>query len=61
MDKEKIKQLILEEGLTVTDVIDVVVELNGMVGVGLITLGDSLKAYCESKIAKRSLESWMND
>ena len=60
MENEKIKELILNEGLTITDVIDAVVELNGFVGVGLITLGDQLKEYCESKIQKRSVEYWMN-
>ena len=56
MTKEEIKELlsnkVLNEGLTITDLIDVVVELNGIVGVGLITLGNQLKDYCESKINK---------
>jgi hypothetical protein len=56
MDKEEIKKLILEQGLTVTDVIDVVVELNGFVGVGLITLGDNFRDYCHNKIPKRNWE-----
>ena len=49
MDKEKIKKLVLEEGLTITDVIDVVVELNGFIGVGLISLGNELQKYCHDK------------
>ena len=52
MNKEEIKNLVLNEDLTITDLIDVVVELNGIVGVGLITLGEGLKEYCESKINK---------
>jgi len=43
------KQIIakLEHGdFTLTDVIDAVIELNALVGVGCITLGDSLKEYC---------------
>ena len=56
MTKEEIKELlsnkVLNEGLTITDLIDVVVELNGIIGVGLITLGNQLKDYCESKINK---------
>lgn len=50
MTKEEIKKLVLEQGLTITDLIDVVVDLNGFVGVGLITIGDQLKEYCYSKI-----------
>ena len=52
MNKEDIKDLVLNEDLTITDLIDVVVELNGIIGVGLITLGNQLKDYCESKINK---------
>ena len=50
MNKEKIKTLVKKEGLTLTDLIDVVVELNGFIGVGLIRLGDDLKDYCYDKI-----------
>jgi hypothetical protein len=50
MKKNKIKQLVIDEGLTITDVIDVVVELNGFIGVGLIRLGDDLKEYLYDKI-----------
>lgn len=46
MEKEALKKLILEQGLTITDVVDAVVELNGIVGVGLISLGDRLRDYC---------------
>lgn len=56
MDKKKIKKLVLEEGLTITDLIDVVVEMNGLVGVGLISLGDNLKQYCTDKIPKQRSE-----
>ena len=45
MDKNKIKKLV-KEGLTITDLIDVVVEMNGFIGVGLIRLGDGLQKYC---------------
>ena len=51
-EKEKIKKLILEEGLTITDVIDAVIELNGIIGVGLITLGEGLQEYVFNKIEK---------
>ncbi len=51
--KEEIKDLIINKNLNITEVIDVVIELNGFIGIGLITLGDQLKDYCYSKI-KRS-------
>lgn len=49
MDKAEIKKLVLEKGLTITDLIDVVVDINGYIGVGLISLGDGLKDYCYKK------------
>jgi hypothetical protein len=52
MNKDKIKELVLNEELTITDVIDVVAELNGIIGVGLITLGKGLDEYVCSKINK---------
>ena len=61
MTKEEIKELVLKRGLDVYDVIDVVIELNGLIGVGLITLGDNLKDYTVKKIQKRSTESWLNE
>jgi hypothetical protein len=48
ISKDEIKRLMLEEGLTITDMIDVVIELNGIIGVGLITLGDQLQDYCHN-------------
>ena len=35
---------------TIEEVIDSIVELNGIVGVGLISLGDMLKEYCYAKV-----------
>lgn len=52
MEKSEIKKLVLEQGLTITDLIDAVVEINGIIGVGLISLGDGLKAHCYDKIKK---------
>ena len=54
--KKEIERLIIEEDLVITDVIDVVIELNGIIGVGLITLGDQLKKYLYNKIDKRQTE-----
>ncbi|MEI8244386.1 MAG: hypothetical protein WCI51_01070 [Lentisphaerota bacterium] len=47
---EEIEKLILERGLKVEDVIDVVVKLNGFIGVGLISLADDIAGYIRSKI-----------
>lgn len=52
--KEELKRLVLEEGLQITDLIDVVIELNAFIGVGLISLGDGLKQYCYNKIKKKN-------
>lgn len=52
MNKEEIKKLVLEQELTITDLIDVVVEINGIIGVGLISLGDGLQEYVHNKINK---------
>ena len=43
---------------TLTEVIDAVVEINGIIGVGLISLGDDLKDYCynHTKIKKEERE-----
>lgn len=46
---EEVKRLILEQGLEITTVIDAIIELNGFVGVGLISLGDDLQKYCHKK------------
>jgi len=35
---------------TVEEVIDLIIELNGLIGVGLISLGDTLKDYCYAKV-----------
>ncbi len=52
MSSEEIRRLVLNEGLTITDLIDEVVQMNGFIGVGLIRLADELKEYIESKISK---------
>jgi uncharacterized Fe-S cluster-containing MiaB family protein len=52
LEKEELKKLILEEKFTLADVVDTVVEINGTIGVGLITLGEQLRQYCLNKIDK---------
>ena len=53
MTREEIIKHLQAETLTLTDVIDAVIELNGIIGVGCITLGDNLKAYCYERSARR--------
>ena len=50
--KEIIDQLV-SGSITLTDVIDAVIEVNGIIGVGCITLGDQIKDYCYQKSARR--------
>ena len=54
MDEEKRLNQLREEikhgHFTLVEVIDAVVEINGIIGVGLISLGDDLKKYCYQKI-----------
>lgn len=42
---EEILQLIVERGLTVERVIDTIVDANKLIGVGLVSLGETLKYY----------------
>ena len=46
----EIDSLIVNNDLTLSKVIDRVIELNGIVGVGLISLGDDLQRYVHNKI-----------
>ena len=56
MDEEKRLNQLREEikhgHFTLVEVIDAVVEINGIIGVGLISLGDDLKNYCYEKAGK---------
>lgn len=51
--KEEIEKLILERGLTVTDVIDVVIDLNGIVGVGFISFAAQISEYIRETPRRR--------
>lgn len=59
---DEIKRLILDRNLLLTDVIDVVCELNGFLGVGYITFGEQIGGYIKAKAAKSgaSQEAWLN-
>lgn len=52
MTAEEVKILVAEGELNLTDVIDAVIEINGIIGVGLISLGEELNKYCRGKINK---------
>ena len=52
MDTKEIKTLLFEGKLTLTDVIDAVIDANGIIGVGLIGLADDVSDYIKSKISR---------
>lgn len=49
-NQQQIKQMLTENKLTLTDVIDAVIDVNSLVGVGLITLSDGISEYIRNKI-----------
>lgn len=52
MDKEQVKDLITKEGLTIEMVIDAIIELNGFVGVGVVSFADNLRQYILNTLKK---------
>lgn len=44
-----VKNLMVNDLITIEDIIDLVIKENALIGVGLITLGDHLKQYCYNK------------
>ena len=46
---EQLKEELKHNHFTLVEVIDAVIEINGIIGVGLISLGDDLKNYCYQK------------
>ena len=49
LTKEEIKELVLTRGLDVEKLIDVVVDINAIIGVGLVGLGNDISMYTMSK------------
>ena len=45
MDTQELTALVASGQLTLTDVIDIVIELNAIIGVGLISLGADIQKY----------------
>ena len=46
MTNERLYQLLRDGEFKIEDVIDAIIQINGIVGVGKISLGDALKDYC---------------
>ena len=53
-NKEALRKSIVEGEFTLTDVIDIVIEENAYIGVGLISLGDAVYKYIVG--SKRSVQ-----
>lgn len=63
MTHAEIIEHVKHDGLTIVDVIDAVVEYNGIIGVGLIDLQDFINDHLETvrrKKSKVSAESLLN-
>ena len=45
---EKIINHFKNKDFTITDIIDAIIEHDGIIGVGLISLGDDLQRYCHT-------------
>jgi hypothetical protein len=45
ISKKTLRQSIIAKEFTLTDVIDIVIEENALIGVGLISLGDDIYKY----------------
>ena len=56
MDKQELKKLVAGGQITLTDVIDIVIELNGFVGVGLISLGEDIQKYIVDQAKEEAKE-----
>ena len=50
MKEDRIRELIIKEGLDMQKLIDVVVDINGIIGVGIIRLADDTHEYIMSKL-----------
>lgn len=48
--EEEIKELVLHRGLELSALIDIIIDLNGIIGVGLISLADEVNKYILKKL-----------
>ena len=46
MSTEELQKLLKDKEFTIEDVIDAIIQINGIVGVGKISLGDTLRDFC---------------
>lgn len=63
MTQLEIKRLVSEQGLTIVDTIKAVIDMNGIIGVGLIDLQDFINDYIDTERrlrSKVSAEEWLN-
>ena len=49
MSTEELHRLLKDKEFTVEDVVDAIIFINGIVGVGRISLGDSIRDYCHHR------------
>lgn len=54
MNQTQIKEAITNGDLVLTDVIDAIIDINGIIGVGLITLGDDIQKYIQFHPTQRN-------
>lgn len=63
MKPEEVKRLILEEGLSIEAVIDAIIEVNGFVGVGIISFKEIINDYIDKKHlnhGQQPSETWLS-
>lgn len=51
---KKIRRIMINCNVELTDVVDMVIENNGIIGVGLISLANHLSDHCINEIRKQS-------
>jgi hypothetical protein len=56
--KQEIIELMKNRGMTVEKVIDAIIEANGFIGVGLITLGETIDKHITKHIKKGASPSF---
>jgi hypothetical protein len=46
VSREQLVDWMRDNDVTLSDILDIFIELNAIIGVGLISLGDRLQQYC---------------
>ena len=60
MLREELYRLLRDQEFTIEDIIDAIIQLNGIVGVGRISLGDTLQQYCHVRAKDYQSKGVMN-